>query len=162
MKKLTSIYALLVTSLFLISCGGNDTKSKKSNVDFLPPIAIEIPDNIKSDDELVEVVKSSEKAINEFSDNIERIAVDGKDVLNKKDEDLTLMDQMKIAKMAVEFISNSTQMAQALDQFNTYVEKKQSQGIINDEQLKALEQVSISFTERMDQIEAKYDKYYNK
>ncbi len=159
MKQVTTtLFAVLFITVLISSC----TSGKKRDADFLPPMKIEIPDEIKGDKELVEIVESSEKAINEFSDNIERIAVDGKDVLNKKDEDLTLMDQMKIAKMAVEFISNSTQMAQALDQFNTYVEKKQSQGIINDEQLKALEQVSISFTERMDQIEAKYDKYYNK
>ncbi len=52
---------------------------------------------------------------------MEQIAVDGKIVLNKKDENLTLMDQMK---MPIEFISNSKQLANALDEFNTYVESK--------------------------------------
>jgi t-SNARE complex subunit (syntaxin) len=159
MKRVTTtLFAVLFITVLISSC----TSGKKRDADFLPPMKIEIPDEIKGDKDLVEIVESSEKAINEFSDNIERIAVDGKDVLNKKDEDLTLMDQMKIAKMAVEFISNSTQMAQALDQFNSYVEKKQSQGIINDAQLKALEQVELSFEKRMEQIETKYDKYYNK
>ena len=158
MKQVTTtLFAALFITLLISSC----SSGRKRSADFLPPLIIEIPTEIKGDKELVEIVESSEKAINEFSDNIERIAVDGKDILNKEDEDLTLMDQMKMAKMAVEFISNSTQMAQALEQFDTYVESKESQGIINDAQLKALEQVALNFTERMDQIEAKYENYYN-
>ncbi len=158
MKKLNTLFlALLITTVLISSC----TSGRKRNADFLPPVKIEIPDEIKGDKELVDIVESSENAINEFSDNIEQIAVDGKEILNKNDEDLTLFDQMKIAKMAVEFISNSTQMADALDKFDTYVKSKESQGIINDTQLKALEQVALKFTSRMDEIDAKYQEYYN-
>lgn len=160
MKQITTtVIILLFLSTLMNSCTGGSTKRDS---DFLPPVKIEIPAEIQSDKDLVDIVKSSEKAINEFSDNIERIAVDGKDVLNKEDEDLTLMDKMNLAKMAVEFISNSTQMAQTLDKFDTYVESKKTQGIINDTQMKALEQVALTFEKRMDEIEKKYDKYYNK
>ena len=158
MKKITTaVFAMLFITILISSC----TSGSKRGADFLPPVKIEIPNEIKGDKELVDIVQSSEKAINEFSDNIERIAVDGKEVLTKNDEDLTLMDQMKIAKMAVEFVSNSTQMAATLEQFETYMNSKQEQGIINDTQLKALEQVALSFEKRMDEIEAKYNKYYN-
>ena len=158
MKKLnTLLFALLIITVLISSC----TSGRKKNSDFLPPVRIEIPDEIKGDKELVDIVESSEEAINEFSDNIEQIAIDGKEILNKKDEDLTLFDQMKMAKMAVEFISNSTQMADALDKFDTYVKSKESQGIINDVQLKALEQVALKFSSRMDEIDAKYQEYYN-
>ena len=158
MKKLnTLLFALLITTALISSC----TSGSRRNADFLPPVKIEIPDEIKGDIELVDIVKLSEKAINEFSDNIEQIAVDGKEILNKSDEDLTLFDQMKMAKMAVEFISNSTQMADALDKFDTYVKSKESQGIINNAQLKALEQVALKFSSRMDEIDAKYQEYYN-
>ncbi|MCF6331717.1 MAG: hypothetical protein L3J11_00420 [Draconibacterium sp.] len=153
----TTLFAVLFITLLISSC----TSGRKRNSDFLPPVKIEIPDEIKGDKELVDIVESAEKAINEFSDNIEQIAVDGKDILNKNDEDLTLFDQMKMAKMAVEFISNSTQMATTLDKFDTYVKSKESQGIINDAQLKALEQVALKFSARMDEIDAKYKKYYN-
>ena len=158
MKKLqTLLFALLITTVLISSC----TSGRKRNADFLPPVKIEIPNEIKGDKELVDIVELSEKAINEFSNNIEQIAVDGKDILNKKDEDLTLFDQMKIAKMAVEFISNSTEMANALDKFDTYVKSKESQGIINDTQLKAMEKVALEFSSRMDEIDAKYQEYYN-
>ena len=159
MKKnlTTTVFTLLIITVLISSC----TSGRKRDANFLPPVKIEIPNEIKNDKELVDIVKASEKAINEFSDNIERIAVDGKVILNKEDEDLTLMDQMKLAKMAVEFVSNSTQMASALDKFDTYVNSKQEQGIINDAQLKALEQVASKFSARMDEIDAKYQKYYN-
>ena len=55
-------------------------ESKKRNATFLPPLTISIADEIKGDTELVEVIKSSEKALNEFSDNIEQLAIEGKDV----------------------------------------------------------------------------------
>ncbi len=157
-KTTTTLIALFLVAIFITSC----SSGRKRDADFLPPLKIEIPNEIKGDKELVDVVQASEKAINEFSDNIERIALDGKDILNKEDEDLTLMDKMKMAKMAVEFISNSTQMAAALEKFDTYAKSKEEQGIINDTQLKALEQVELSFEKRMNEIETKYDKYYNK
>lgn len=158
MKKLnTLLFAFLITTVLISSCTGG----RKRNADFLPPVKIEIPDEIKEDKELVDIVELSEKAINEFSDNIEQIAVDGKDILNKEDEDLTLFDQMKMAKMAVEFISNSTQMASTLEKFDNYVNSKQEQGIINDAQFKALEQVAMKFSSRMEEIDAKYQEYYN-
>ena len=70
MKKTLIVLTIAIT---LIACSiGN-----KRNPDFLPPLEISITDEIKNDTELVEVIKSSEKAINEFSDNIEQLAIEG-------------------------------------------------------------------------------------
>jgi PBP1b-binding outer membrane lipoprotein LpoB len=164
MKNLTSIYVLLITTLLFISCGENDTKSKKSKVNFLPPLTIEIPDNIKSDDELVEVVKSSEKALNEFSNNIEQLLVDGKDVLREDFdmEEASIMEKLKVGKLVVEFGSNSSQMLITLQKFESYVQEKQKQGLINEEQLAALQKVGESFKTRMDEINTKYQHYFDK
>ena len=154
MKKILAI--LTIAIIFLACSTGN-----KRNADFLPPLKISIADEIKGDAELVEVIQSSEKAINEFSDNIEQLAIDGKDVLSKKDEDQTLMDGLKAGKLMVEFVSNSTQILDSAEKFNTYVASKQSQGLINDTQLKALEQVATSFSKRADEINKKYKDYLN-
>ena len=152
MKKTLIVLTIAIT--FLACSTGN-----KRNADFLPPLKISIADEIKGDTELVEVIQNSEKAINEFSDNIEQLAIDGKDVLSKKDEDQTLMDGLKSGKLMIQFVSNSTQMLAAAEKFNTYVESKQSQGLINDTQLKALEQVATSFSKRADEINEKYKDY---
>lgn len=162
MKKLintTTTLVLLV--LFFNACSGN---AKKRSADFLPLMAIDIADEIKEDTELVEMIQSSEKAINEFSDNIEQLAVDGKDFIEKsnKGEELSMMENLKAGKMMLEFTSNSTQMLNTMEKFNNYMDSKQSQGIINDEQLKALEQVGAAFKTRIEEINKKYANYLRK
>ena len=157
MKIIKTITILLLINVVIFSCSDD----KKRDANFLPPLKIEIADEIKSDAELVEVIKSSEKAINEFSDNIEQLAIDGKDFLSKKDEEQNLMDGIKAGKMMLEFVSNSTQMVASMEKFQTYVEGKKGQGIINDEQLKSLEQVGKSFEKRIDQINEKYKNYFD-
>ena len=144
----------LITSLF-IACSGEN----KRNANFLPPLSIPITAEISGDTELVEVIKSSEKAMNEFSDNIEQLAIEGKDVLSKKDEDQTLMDGLKAGKLMVQFVSNSAKMAKLMEEFDTYMNGRETQGLINDTQLKALEQVGTAFKTRINQINEKYKNY---
>lgn len=159
MKNLINkISVLIIVSVVFIAC----SSEKKRNANFLPPLTISIADEISGDTELVEVIKSSEKALNEFSDNIEQLAIEGKDVLSKKDEDQTLMDGLKAGKLMVQFISNSTQMAASVEKFSSYVELKKSQELINDTQLKALEKVSKSFVKRINEINEKYENYFDR
>jgi hypothetical protein len=153
-KKIT---ILVLISLVLNAC----SKENKRNSNFLPPLSIPITAEISEDEELVEVIKSSEKALNEFSDNIEKLAIEGKDVLNKKEEEQTLMDGLKVGKIMVQFVSNSTQMAKLIDDFDSFKGIKKNQNMLNDTQLKALEQVSIAFQNRITQINNKYENYFN-
>jgi len=157
MKQLTKITILFIVVILITSCN-NDKKERNPN--FLAPISIEIPDDVKNDTELVEVIESSEKAINEFSDNIEQLAIDGKEILNKKEEEYSLTDGIKAGKLMLQFVSNSTQMTTAFEEFGTYVDNKKDQGIINDQQFKALEEVSSLFEKRIVQINIKYKNYF--
>ena len=158
MKKiLKRTIVLFLACLVLAACSSD----KKRNVDFLPPISIQIPEEIKGDTELVKVINSSEKAINELSDNLEQLIVDSKEVLDKKEEERSLMDNLKIGKHMVEFVSNSSELGKLIDDFDNYKKEQAAQGLINDTQLKALEKVGESFSERMKQINKKYEHYYN-
>ncbi|WP_457618958.1 hypothetical protein [Lutibacter sp.] len=153
-----TIIILLISSALLAAC----SNSNKRNVSFLPPLKISISDEIKRDEELVDVIKSSEKAMNELSDNMEQLIVEGKDIYTKKQEDLSLMEQLKVGKLMVEFVSNSTQMAATIEKFDTYVETQKSQELINDTQLKALEEVGVAFQKRINDINEKYKNYFDK
>lgn len=153
-----TIIILLISSALLAAC----SNSNKRNISFLPPLKISISDEIKRDEELVDVIKSSEKAMNEFSDNMEQLIVEGKDIYTKKQEDLSLMEQLKVGKLMVEFVSNSTQMAATIEKFDTYVETQKSQELINDTQLKALEEVGVAFQKRINDINEKYKNYFDK
>ncbi len=156
-------YLVRIIILFFVITQITSCKSDKNerNPDFLAPLTIEIPDDVKNDTELVSIIGSSEKAINEFSDNIEQLVIDGKEILNKKEEDYSLTDGLKAGKLMLQFVSNSTQMATTFEEFNTYVENKKTQGIINDQQFKALEEVSLSFDKRINQINNKYKDYFD-
>lgn len=131
-KILKVTLLLLLVHIVLISCEA-DAK-KKSNVNFLPPLKIEISDEIKADAELVAVVKSSEKAINEFSNNIEQLIVDG-EYLFQEDfniEEASLMEKVKAGKLFLEFGKNSTQKFTTMEQFDNYVEKRSETGDFNE------------------------------
>ncbi len=150
----------IVMALLFTSCSSDNKKGQTSG--FLPPVSIQIPDEVKGDPEIVDLIKSSEKSINEFSNNIERLAVDGKDILKKNEEDYSLTDGLKAGKLMLQFVSNSTQMASTMQDFTNYIEKKQEQGLIDDKQLKALEQVGETLEKRIDEINEKYKDYFDK
>jgi len=72
-----------------------------------------------------------------------------------------VMEKLKAGKMMLEFASNSTQMINTMEKFTNYMESKESQGIINDEQLKALEQVGTAFNKRIEEVNKKYADYFD-
>ena len=153
---------LLVVAISLTACVP-DTKQKNSitvnrDKDFLPPMEIAIDPSIKDDPELVEMVASSEKAINQFSDNIERLADDAKVLLEKKDGEQSLGDGLRVAKIMMSFVSNSSEISSTIEKLNTYMESRKEQGTITDEQIEALDEVSKAFTDRMKELGTKYEK----
>ena len=69
------------------------------------------------------------------------------------------MDGLKSGKLMVQFVSNSAQMAKTMEEFDAYMNGRKTQGLINDTQLKALEQVGTAFKTRINQINEKYKNY---
>lgn len=158
MKNLIKkISVLIIISVVFIAC----SNGSKRNSNFLPPLSVEVPNEISGDAELVKVIKSSEKAINELSDNLEQLVIDSKNVLEMKEEERSIMDNLKMGKLMVEFVSNSTELAKLIDEFDTYQKEQSSQGLMSDAQLSALEKVGESFGNRMKQIDEKYKNYFN-
>ena len=74
--------------MFLIGCSGGSS----SDEDFLPSIKIEILTELSDSPEAVQIIKSLEKSINEFSVNMETLIVENEDVLYKKNKDLSKTD----------------------------------------------------------------------
>ncbi len=156
MKQLTKNVFLLLIVLFISSC---NSKKEKRNPDFLKPLKIEIPKELENNKDAVEFIESSEKAINEFSDNIEELALNGKDVLFKDVDDMGTMDKIKLGKMAVQFVSNSAQMEGVLENAQKYVEDAKTKGL-DDEQIKSLEIIEKTVENRIAEINKKYQNYF--
>jgi len=140
--------------LFLGSCSNKNIR----NTDFFSPLKIEISKEIKEDIELEEIILTSEKSINFFSDNIEQLAIDSKEIL--EDTNPEHSQKLKTEKLMVALFYNRSQITNSLDIFYTYVENKQAQGLINNAQFATLEQIGITFEKRINQIDNKYKKFY--
>jgi len=154
-----TILFIFISSLLLTACSGGT--SNKRNADFLAPMTIQVPESIEGDAELVDLVHSSEKSINEFSDNMEQLIFDVKDFLRDDFdmEEASLMEKLQVGKAMVEFASNSTQIMTTMEKFDNYVEEKQKLGELNEKQLEALKQVGKAFESRMKEIDNKYKHY---
>ncbi len=158
-QKLTTITIL---TLLLMSCMGGSGK-REHRSDFLPPIKIEIPTSIKGDEGLTALVKKSETAINEFSDNMEYLIEDLKDFKDMKEEDLGTFEKIKVAKTMADFMLNSTKGMAVLAEFNNYAEKRAAeQKPLNDEQMKAMAVIYDTFEKRMKQLDKKYKDFGGK
>lgn len=157
MKQLTKIVFLLLVALLISSC---NSKKEKRNPDFLKPLQIEIPKELSNNKDAIDFIKSSENAINEFSDNIEELVLDGKDVLFKDVDEMGAVDKIKLGKMAVQFVSNSTQLAGVLEDAQKYVEKAQANGL-DENQIKSLEIIEKTVENRIIEINNKYKDYFN-
>ncbi len=159
MKTKLIIVSFLAT--FIISCMGNGKRGHRS--DFLPPIEIQIPNAIKSDAELTNLVKESEKAINEFSDNMEYLIEDLKPYKDVKPEEASTFVKLKLTKIGVDFFTNSTKGLAVMEKLESYSSKRAlEQKPLNDEQLKAIAVIYDTFKTRMEQLERKYKDFGGK
>ena len=139
----------------LFSC----EKKIDRNPEFLPPFSIEIPKELEENQEAVAFIRSSEKTLNEFSDRIEELVYEGKDILNKDPESLTLGEKLTAGRLAVQFVTNSSQMTNEMQKVNRYIEKARSKGW-DESQIAALKTVEQAMEDRLDQIEKKYGSYF--
>ncbi len=154
MNKITLTLSLVITTLIITSCFGGGS-SKKG--DYLPPLKVEIPDAIKDDPKLVDLVKSSEKAINEFSNNMEQLVVDLEPYMDKEEEDLGTFDKLKIAKIGVDFLANSTNALAVIEKLELYSSIQEKEGNkLDDDHLHAIATVIDAFEKRMEQLDKKY------
>ncbi len=157
MKKLiisVSVLLLVVLSVSLQSCSG-----KIDRTGFMPPVKIRIPNDVKKDASTVSFIESSEKVINELSDRIENIARNGKDLLNKNEKDMSVMDKIKMTKLSVQFIAAGSSLANELEKIQQYVEKKQEDGV-SETDMKAYEAVEKAVEKRINQLNDKYKNLY--
>ena len=153
MKKLitsVSVLLLMVLSVSLQSCSG-----KIDRTGFMPPVKIRIPNDVKNDAAIVSFIRSSEKVINALSDRMENIAVNGKDLLGKKDKDMSVMDKIKMTKMSVQLLSVGASLTNELVKIQHYIEKKQKEGI-SETDLKAYDAVEKALEKRIDALNNKY------
>jgi hypothetical protein len=152
MKTLKTFNIIALIFFFIMSCGTD------IDIDRLPPMEIEIPDELKDNKEMVKIIEDSEVAFNEFTvelDDFVYVAVE-LDLENKDMDELDFMDKAKVV----------TASGGLWVKFNTVVQKydmiKRMESVVKDtlsaQEIKAIETISRSFKKRMDELDSKYKK----
>ena len=86
MKRFYLIFLFTLSIFFLVlSC---TSQVEERNPEFIEFLKLEIPDELADNNEVIDFFKSSEKDINQFSDNIETLFFQNQELLLKKTEDL--------------------------------------------------------------------------
>jgi hypothetical protein len=151
-RKTLFIISFIMLSLpFFQSCS-TGTINRKG---FLPPVKISIPNEVKNDTATVSFIHSSEKIINEFSDRMEDIASNNQDLLKKKQEDMSVMDKIKMARVSVQFLAVGGSMANELVKIQQYVDRKQKEGV-SENDMKAYKEVEKVVEKRINDLNNKY------
>ncbi len=157
MKKL--IFFGIITA-FLFSCSSNSeetTSGTNTSVDNdkLPPLKIEVPAELQDNENAKEIIKTGEDMINKFSNTLEDIIKDNKNLIGKKQEDLSFTEQIQVGKIAVQIVTSMAEFAPKFANLQSKIEDFKK-GDISEDEAEAIDKVADAFEQRMNEIEEKY------
>lgn len=149
---LSSAGVFVLVMMLMSSCSHHAPMNRKG---FLPPVSIRISSKVKKDSAAVAFIRASEKVINELSDRVEYIAQNEKDLLQKDNDDLSVMEKLKVAKLSIEFLSAGNSLLNELDKIQQHIDQKQKKGI-SDADLEAYESIEKAIEQRIERLNQKY------
>lgn len=153
--KLTQLTLLVSAVIIMASCGSN--KSSKKNADHIKPLDIEIPSELKGNDEAVQFIESSEIVINEWSNTLEDLLQETEDFAGKEEADLSMMDKMKLIKISTEFMAKMAEFGVRMSEIESTAHALENG--LSEEELAAFEVAYQAFENRMVELGEKYENY---
>ena len=155
MKK---ILFVSIIAAFLFSCSSNneEASSNSNDSDKLPALKIEVPAELQGNKNAEEIITTGEEMINKFSNSLEDIIKDNKNIIRKKSDDLSFMEQIQVGKIAVQIAASMAEFAPKFLKLQSKIENFKK-GEISDEEAKAIDKVGEAFEQRMDEIDKKYE-----
>ncbi len=156
MKKILFISIL---SSFLFSCFSNNEEkisSNSSDSDNLPTLKIEVPAELQNNENAKEIISTGEEMINKFSNTLEDIVRDNKNLIGKKQDDLSFTEQIQAGKMAIQIAASMAEFVPKIVSLQSKIEDFKK-GDISEEEAKAIDEVGKAFEKRMDEINKKYE-----
>ncbi len=154
MKKLLFV-SIIATFLFSCSSNNEEASTNSSDSDKLPPLKIEVPAELQSNENAKEIIMTGEEMINKFSNTLEDIIKDNKNLIGKSNDDLSFMEQIQVGKIAVQIAASMAEFAPKFVNLQSKIEDFKK-GDISEEEAKAIDNVADAFQKRMDEIDAKY------
>lgn len=140
---------LVIVVALIVSCNSN-----QSDVNYLPELKVEIPDELADNTEAIEFIKNSTAALNQWSITFEDLVIECEPFIGKTEEELSTMDKLKMGKIIMELMAN-------MGKFTMQVgELEKSASIIadglNEQEVKAFNLVQESFKNRITELGEKY------
>ncbi len=152
-RRVVPLFLLLAFSLIQPGCSRPPVHRKS----FLSPVRLRVSYAATKNPATVAFIHSSEAIINNVSDEIETIALEEKNILDKDPKDLSLFDKMKLAKLKLELLSANNSLIEEMDKIQEYVTKKEKEGVSRND-LEAYEAVEKAIEKRISQLNKKYSK----
>ncbi len=157
MKININLILLIAGLLFLGACGGNNNNNTADNK--LGKLEIEIPDEIKDNEDVVEFIEGMAEVSDEYALMIDEILEKNADLIGKDSDDLSMLEQLALVKSTGEVAVKS---AGIMEKWGIYMNKRSNlEAELSDAELQALEAVMMRFEKRMEQIEDKYSEVLN-
>ena len=153
--KAVQIILFIVLYLNFSSCSKKQDRSS-----YFFPLKIEITSILINDPEIVEAITISKNKINEFSDNIEILAITGETLIYK--DSLTIIEGLEITKIMLDFYSNNTHLQDTIDRFEEFIDKNKRLGRINELQEESLTLILLKYKHRVNLLKHKYHIYYER
>ena len=155
MKKILLV-SIIATFLFSCSSNNEEASSNSNDSDKLPALKVEVPSELKGNKDAEEIITTGEEMINKFSNTLEDIIKDNKNIIGKKSDDLSFMEQIQVGKIAVQIAASMAEFAPKFINFQSKIENFKK-GDISDEEAKAIDKVGEAFEQRMNEINKKYE-----
>ncbi len=150
MKKIVWVFVLFTLCATVNSCSQSSAKG-----DYLPPVKIEIPQELKENKEIVSFIKDAEKSINQFTVTVEDMVEKLKPYADKDFESLGMAAKLKVIGMfgnvAMSFAEFTVKHAEIIEKGELFREE------LNESHAEALALVLQTFAERLDLLEMKYN-----
>lgn len=151
-----NIILLIVLACNLSSCNKKETRDKS----FISPLDISVSTTLTEGSEVSILVNTLEKRINEISDEIETIAIEGETLISK--DELEIIEGLEVVKTMLNFYSSNADLHNTIEEFEEYISIQEELGEINSLELEALSLVKLELINRVEQLEQKYPIYYNR
>lgn len=155
MKNLKqTVIAFIVVPMLLMSCSGNSSKNSSEADQKLGKLKVEIPAELNDKPEVVNYINGMNEVADEYALIIDQVMDEAGHLVGVPEEDLTMMQKIKLVKLTAEVASKSTV---TMAKWAEYQEQRVAiEEQMTDEELEALNTVWTRFEERIKQIDNKY------
>ncbi len=159
MKRVLSI-TLIMGVLALASCSSNKEKKQTDADKKFGKLKVEIPESLKDKPEIVSYINETARLADEYALLIDKVVEEAGEYKGVEEEDLGMMDKIKLTKIASEVGLKSLEI---MGRWAQCTEKHISiQETLTEEEAKAFEEVFKHFEKRMEQVEERHSDFFNK